>query len=75
MAFPPIAQNFLTVIGMAVISLLIDWKIALISLSAVPLLYYALGLYGTRIVPRLSVVQGLEWQSLSIVNEAMACCG
>ena len=72
MAFPVLAQNFLTVIGMAVISFLIDWKITLISLSAVPLIYYALGLYGTKIVPRLQVVQGLEWQSLSIVNEAMS---
>jgi ATP-binding cassette, subfamily B, bacterial len=72
MAFPVLAQNLLTVIGMAVIAFLIDWKITLISLSALPLIYYALGLYGTKIVPRLQVVQGLEWQSLSIVNEAMS---
>jgi ABC-type multidrug transport system fused ATPase/permease subunit len=72
MAFPVLAQNLLTVIGMAIIAFLIDWKISLISLSAVPLIYYALGLYGRKIVPRLRVVQGLEWQSLSIVNEAMS---
>ena len=70
-AFPVLAQSFLTVIGMAVIAFLIDWKITLISLSALPLIYYALGLYGSKIVPRLQVVQGLEWQSLSIVNETM----
>lgn len=72
MAFPVLAQNLLTLVGMATIAMLIDWKISLISLSAVPLVYYALGLYGTKIVPRLQVVQGLEWQSLSIVNEAMS---
>jgi ATP-binding cassette, subfamily B, bacterial len=72
MAFPVIAQNVLTLIGMATVAILIDWKISLISLSAVPLIYYALGLYGTKVVPRLQVVQRLEWQSLSIVNEAMS---
>jgi ATP-binding cassette, subfamily B, bacterial len=72
MAFPVLAQNLLTLMGMATIAFLINWKISAISLSAVPLIYYALGLYGKKIVPRLQVVQGLEWQSLSIVNEAMS---
>ena len=72
MALPPLAESLLTLIGMTTIALLIDWKVALISLSVVPLIYYSLGLYGTRIVPRLQQVQALEWQSLSIVNEAMS---
>jgi ATP-binding cassette, subfamily B, bacterial len=72
MAFPPIAQGLLTLIGMAVIALLIDWQLALLALTVVPFIYYSLGLYGKRIVPRLQQVQGLEWQSLSIVNEAMS---
>jgi ATP-binding cassette subfamily B protein len=72
MAFPPLAQSLLTIIGMATIALLLNWKIALISMSALPLIYYALGLYGTKIVPRLERVQALEWQSLSIVSEAMS---
>jgi ATP-binding cassette subfamily B protein len=72
MAFPPMVQSLLTLVGMATIAFLIDWQLALMSLSVVPLIYYALGLYGTRIVPRLQRVQGLEWQSLSIVNEAMS---
>jgi ATP-binding cassette subfamily B protein len=72
MALPPLAESLLTLVGMTVIAMLIDWKIALVSLSVAPLIYYALGLYGTRIVPRLQRVQSLEWQSLSIVNEAMS---
>ena len=71
MALPPLAESLLTLIGMTTIAALIDWQIALASLSVAPLIYYALGLYGTRIVPRLQQVQSLEWQSLSIVNEAM----
>lgn len=71
MAFPPIAQSLLTLVGMAVIAALIDWQVTLISLSVLPLMYYAMTTYGVRIVPRLERVQSLEWQSLSIVNEAM----
>ena len=71
-AFPPIAESILTLVGMLVISLFLSWQVALISLVVVPFLYYSAGLYGKRIVPRLERVQGLEWQSLSIVNEAMS---
>jgi ATP-binding cassette subfamily B protein len=72
MALPPLVESVLTLIGMTTIALLIDWRVTLISLTVAPLVYYALGLYGTRVVPRLRDVQGLEWQSLSIVNEAMS---
>jgi ABC-type multidrug transport system fused ATPase/permease subunit len=71
MAFPPIAQSVVTLVGMAVVAFLIDWQVTLISLSVLPFMYYSLTLYGVRIVPRLERVQTLEWQSLSIVNEAM----
>ena len=72
MAIPPIAQALLTLVGMAVVAALIDLKVTLISLSVMPFMYYSLTLYGKRIVPRLERVQGLEWRSLSIVNEAMS---
>lgn len=71
-AFPPLIESVLTVVGMLVIALLIDWQVALVSLCVVPVLWYSFGLYGTRIVPRLQRVQALEWQSLSIVHESMA---
>jgi ABC-type multidrug transport system fused ATPase/permease subunit len=72
MAFPPMLQAFLSLIGMFAISLLIQWQLALTSLIVVPLLYYSAGLYGKRVTPRLMRVQNLEWQSLSIVHESMA---
>jgi ATP-binding cassette subfamily B protein len=72
MALPPLAESLLTLVGMTAIAMLIDWHVALVSLSVAPLIYYSLGLYGSRIVPRLQRVQSLEWQSLSIVNEAMS---
>jgi ABC-type multidrug transport system fused ATPase/permease subunit len=72
MALPVLVESGLTLIGMTIVAMLIDFKIAAISLSVVPLIWYALGLYGTKIVPRLQNVQALEWRSLSIVNEAMS---
>src|SRR5918994_6984132 len=57
MALPPLAESLLTLVGMTVIAMLIDWQIALVSLSIAPLIYFALGQYGTRIVPRLQRVQ------------------
>jgi ATP-binding cassette subfamily B protein len=72
MAFPPMLQALLSLIGMFAISALIQWQLALTSLIVVPLLYYSAGLYGKRVTPRLVRVQGLEWQSLSIVHESMA---
>jgi len=72
MVVPPIAESLLTLVGMFVIATLIDWQLALLSLIILPLLYWSFGLYGRRIVPRLQRVQSLEWQSLSIVHEAMA---
>jgi ATP-binding cassette subfamily B protein len=72
MVVPPIAESLLTLVGMFVIATLIDWQLALLSLVILPLLYWSFGLYGKRIVPRLQRVQQLEWQSLSIVHEAMA---
>jgi ABC-type multidrug transport system fused ATPase/permease subunit len=72
MVVPPIAESLLTLVGMFIIATLIDWQLALLSLIILPLLYWSFGLYGKRIVPRLQRVQSLEWQSLSIVHEAMA---
>jgi ATP-binding cassette subfamily B protein len=72
MTFPPMLQAFLSLIGMLVISLLIEWQLALMALIVVPFLYWSAGVYGKRVTPRLERVQGLEWQSLSIVHESMA---
>ncbi len=72
MVVPPIAEATLTLIGMLVIAILIDWQLALLSLLVIPFLYRSFGVYGKRIVPRLQRVQSLEWRSLSIVHEAMA---
>jgi ATP-binding cassette subfamily B protein len=72
MVIPPIAEAMLTLVGMFAISMYLDWEIALVALVVLPFLFWSFNAYGKRIVPRLQRVQKLEWDSLSIVNEAMA---
>jgi ATP-binding cassette subfamily B protein len=72
MVIPPLVEAGLTLVGMFAIAILIDWQIAVFAMIVLPFLVWSFGLYGKRIVPRLQKVQRLEWESLSIVNEAMA---
>jgi ATP-binding cassette, subfamily B, bacterial len=71
MSILPLAQSALTLIGMFVVAFTIDPLIALLSLTVVPFVYYSVGFYSARIVPRLQYVRGLEWESFSIIFEAM----
>ncbi|HEX4862602.1 MAG TPA: ABC transporter transmembrane domain-containing protein, partial [Acidimicrobiales bacterium] len=70
-ALPPLAQSFLTLVGMFVVALRIDWLLAMVSLVVVPFVYYSIGFYGNRIEPRLIEVRNLEARSLTMVNDAM----
>jgi ATP-binding cassette, subfamily B, bacterial len=72
MVIPPIAEAALTLVGMLVIVMLIDWQLAVIAMLVIPFLFWSFNLYGRRIVPQLQHVQALEWRSLSIVHESMA---
>jgi ATP-binding cassette, subfamily B, bacterial len=71
MSILPLAQSALTLAGMFVIAFTIDPIIALLSLTVVPFVYYSVGFYSARIVPRLQYVRGLEWETFSIIFEAM----
>ncbi len=72
LGLPPLAQSLVTLVGMFVIAMKIDPILALLALTVVPVIYYSVGVYSARIVPRLQHVRGLEWQTMSIVFEAMA---
>ena len=69
---PPLVQGAVTLVAMFVIALRLDAVLAVLALTVVPVIYYSVGVYAARIVPRLKVVRGLEWQSMSVVFEAMA---
>ena len=71
-SLPPLAQSVVTLGGMFVIAVEIDPVLALLALTVVPVVYYSVGVYNARIIPRLQTVRGLEWQTMSIIFEAMA---
>ena len=68
----PLAQNGLTLAGMFWISLRLNPRLALLSLSVVPFLYYSVGYYSTHIRQRLVAVKSMEGESLSIIHEAVS---
>jgi ABC-type multidrug transport system fused ATPase/permease subunit len=68
----PFGQNVLTLAGMLAVSYTLNPALALISLSIVPLLYYAVGYYSRHIRSRLVNVKGMEGETLSIIHEAMS---
>jgi len=72
MAIPQLAEGLLTLVAMFVVSLRIDWVLALASIAVVPFLYYSVGYYATHIQARLQKVKGLEGESLSVVHESLS---
>jgi len=71
-ALPALAQNLLTVVGMAYISVKINPLLALLALGTTPFVVYSTTYYTDRIEPRLYRVRGLGAINLAIVYEAMA---
>lgn len=72
MSVPPLASAALSLLGMFWITFLIDRQIALIAITVIPLLYYAVHYYCRYIQPRLEEVLGLEGESLTIIHEAIS---
>jgi len=70
-AFPPLFQAVLTLIGMLVIAIGIDPVLALLSLTVVPFVYASTGYYTNRIEPQLYRVRNIEHNSLNVVYEAV----
>jgi ATP-binding cassette, subfamily B, bacterial len=70
-AFPPLTQAVLTLVGMLVISFEIDPLLAVLSLTVVPFIYSSTGYYTNRIEPQLYRVRNVEHNSLNVIYEAV----
>ncbi len=68
----PLVQSVLTLGGMFWIVMRMDLQLALLSLTVVPFLYYAVGYYTTHVQARLRQVRDLERDTLSIIHEAIS---
>ncbi len=71
MALPPVAQALFTLVGMFWVSYRIDPMLALLAMSIVPPIYYALGHYSQRVLPAVREVAGREMEAISIVHEVL----
>jgi ATP-binding cassette subfamily B protein/subfamily B ATP-binding cassette protein MsbA len=71
MTMPALAQSLLTLLGMFIVLLVLDVKLALLALLIVPFLYYSVGYYARHIEPRIWRTRQLEGESMSILHEAL----
>ena len=71
-SLPKVAQDVLTVGGMAYIAVKINPLLALLAMGTTPFIVYSTVYYTDRIEPRLYRVRGLGAVNLAIVYEAMA---
>jgi ABC-type multidrug transport system fused ATPase/permease subunit len=71
LAIPPLGQSVLTLVGMFWVSFSINGTLTLLSLTVVPLIYYAVWYYMTHIQERLRRVRGMEGESLQMIHEAI----
>lgn len=72
MTLPPLAKSLITLLGMVWIVFSIDSRLALLSLSVVPFLYYSIGYYTSHIESRLRKVRSMEGETLSIIHESLS---
>jgi ABC-type multidrug transport system fused ATPase/permease subunit len=68
----PLMQSVLTLGGMFWIMVQMDVQLALLSLTVVPFLYYAVAYYTTHVQARLREVSNIERDTLSIIHEAIS---
>jgi ATP-binding cassette, subfamily B, bacterial len=69
---PSLLQSLITLIGMFIVTFLIDPVLALLSLVVVPLLVLSMRHYSHGIQPRLETVREREVEALSIVQETLS---
>jgi ATP-binding cassette subfamily B protein len=72
MAMPPLVQSLLTLVGMLWIAYQIEPQLAVLSMTVVPILVYAVRYYIRHIETRLQEVKMMEGGLISIIHETMS---
>jgi ATP-binding cassette subfamily B protein len=68
----PLLTAVLTLAGMVLVVIRIDWQLALVALAVSPILFLLTHVYGRRLRKRSKEVKKLESAALSVVQEVMA---
>jgi ATP-binding cassette subfamily B protein len=72
---PPVVQRMITTVAMVVIAFQLDSELVLLSLVAVPFIYYSTHYYAKRIHPHLVRVRDLEGVGLKMISEGIRMLG
>jgi len=70
--FIPLVSSVLTLVSMIVVMARIDWSLALVALTVVPVLYALTRFYGRRLKSQWREAKNLENSTLSVVEEVMS---
>lgn len=68
----PLISSVCTLIGMIIVTSMIDWQLAVISLLVCPVLFLITGAFGSRIRTRWREVKSLDSSAMSIVQEVLS---
>lgn len=71
-AFIPLVSSLLTLVAMIVVMARIDWALALVALTVVPVLYLASQIYSRRLKLRWREAKDLESSTLAVVQEVLS---
>jgi len=67
----PLLTSIVTLFGMLAVTMLMDWELALISLSVCPALFFLTHVYGARLLRQWQEFKMLESSAMNIVQEAL----
>jgi ATP-binding cassette, subfamily B, bacterial len=70
-ALLPVASSMLTLVGAIYVTALLDWKLAVVAFTVVPVLFWLIRRYEKRIRPRYSALKELQSSALGIVQEVL----
>lgn len=68
----PLATALFTAISVVVVTALLNWQLALVSLIVCPILYFITGRFGRRLRGRWYDVKDIESSAMSVVQEALS---
>jgi len=67
----PVVSSVLTLVGALYVTLLLDWKLAVVAFAVVPILFVVIRGYEKRIRPRYSVLKEIQSSALGVVQEVL----
>ena len=68
----PMMTSAVTILGMVVVTLFLDWELALISMAVCPVLFLLVQFFGRRLRGRWKEVKALESDAMAVIQEVLS---